>query len=287
MSESPEDALVHSLVEEVVDSYHETVTDTERFAFLPRGIEYQREAIRSLSDFIDYAEEIKRDLQIDEEIPGRAANQVLALICMAKAVRHELRMWIRLKEENWESAWTDLVDAQEYASSAIAADSIARYCNVKTYQEKLGSIESSIFPPQQFVSPGLIVNTYECSICGEDYDTCPHLQGIAYNGVICSRILRDIEAREVSFVDDPRDKKARVRGHHVEDGFRNQMTWEIEEDTEGSEHLVDETPDHVDDDEVEDFLRIEAAVMTADDGGDDFSEFREDSEDQSEQNQEM
>lgn len=274
MSESPEDALVHSLVEEVADNYHEIVNDAERFAFLPRSIEYQRDAIGSLSDFIDEAEEIKRDLQIDEEIPGRAANQVLALICMAKAIRYELRMWVRLKEENWESAWTDFVDAQEYASSAIAADPIAHYCNVKKYQEKLRSIESFVFPPQQFVSPGMIVNTYECSICGDDYDTCPHLQGIAYNGVFCSRILRDIEATEVSFVDDPKDKKARVRGHQVEDGFRNQMTWEIEEDLEGSEQLVGETPDHVDDDEVEDFLRIEATVMTADDGGDDFSEFR-------------
>lgn len=275
MSESPEDALVHSSVVDVADDYHEVVTDAERFSFLPRGIEYQRDSIESLSNFIDDAEETKRDLQLDEEIPGRAANQVLALICMAKAIRYELRMWIELKEENWESAWADFVDAQEYASSAIAADPIAHYCNVKNYQEKLSSIEEFIFPPHQFVSPGMIVNMYECSICGNDYDTCPHLQGIAYNGVFCNRILRDIEATEVSFVDDPKDKKARVRGRHVEDGFRDQMTWEIKQrEPEDSNPLVDNPPEYVDEDELEDFLRIEATVMTANDGNDDFSEFR-------------
>jgi hypothetical protein len=182
---------------------------------------------------------------------------------MARALRSELQMWIRLKNEEWESAWDSLIDAQEWASSAKSADQISRFCGVDEYKEKLSNHEKFLFPPHQYVSPGMVVNSYECSICGEEYDSCPHLEGVAYNGVFCNRVLRDIEFTEVSLVDEPHDKRARVRGHYVDDGFRNQMTWEVNEDKE--QDPVGEIPDYIDDEEVNDFLQIEATVMAAND----------------------
>lgn len=266
------DSLVNDTVGEVADEYHEVATSAEKFAFLPRGIEYQKEGIDNLDEFLDWASEKFEKAQRnpregigDSDHPGRPANQILMFICMANALKSELKMWTQLKNEEWESAWNSLVDAQEWSSSAKSADPISRFCSVTKYKEKLESHERFLFPPHQYVSPGMVVNLYECSICGEEYNSCPHLEGMAYNGVFCNRVIRDIEITEVSFVDEPHDKKARVRGHYVDEGFRNQMTWEVEDrDSDDDEELVGETPDYIDDEEVEDYLRIEATVMTAD-----------------------
>lgn len=270
MTDVPTEPLLNENVVEVAEEYHEVATDAERFAFLPRGIKYQKDGIDDLDEFVEWARGKLKTAQRnpkngikDSDPPGRPANQILMFICMAKALRSELLMWVQLKNKEWESAWDSLVDAQDWVDSAISADSISKLCGVDGYEEKLTSHERFLFPPHQYMSPGMVVNSYECSICGEEYDSCPHLEGIAYNGVFCNRVLRDIELTEVSSVDEPHDKKARIRGHYIEDGFRNQMTWEVNEDKKADP--VAETPDYIDDKEVDDFLQVEATVMTADD----------------------
>lgn len=256
---------MNETIKEFLEEYTETVQLCERFTFLPRGIEYQKEAVRDLTELLEESGEIR--IEVIEQEDEEAANQILVLRCMINALRYELKMWIDLKEEEWGKAWDALVDAQESARSARSAHEIAAQCNVKNYLGKLEMIEKFVFPPQTFNSPGLYVEKFLCSICGEDYSECEHIAGEPYWGFFCQRVVDDVAGtREVSIVDNPEDKKARVTEHITDDGMiRDQLTWKKREmDEEERERYSDRSDYH---------LITRGIIMTADDSETDFTEY--------------
>jgi hypothetical protein len=256
---------MNEIVEEFLEEYTETVQSCERFAFLPRGMEYQKEAIKDLSDLLEKSAQIR--IEVIEQEDEEAANQILALRCMINALRYDLKMWVDLKQEDWGKAWNALVDAQDSAQSARSAHEIAKQCNVKNYLGKLEMVENFVFPPQTFNSPGLYVENFLCSICGEDYSECEHIAGEPYWGFFCQRVVDGVAGtREVSIVDNPEDKKARVTEHITDDGMiRDQLTWEKREmDEEEKENYEDQSDDE--------FI-IRGIVMTPDDTETDFTEY--------------
>lgn len=131
-------------------------------------------------------------------------------------------------------------------------------------------VEKFVFPPQTFNSPGLYVETFLCSICGEDYSECEHIAGEPYWGFFCQRVVDNIVGtREVSIVENPEDKKARMTEHITDDGMiRDQLTWKKREMTE------DEKENYEDQDD--DSLITRGIVMTADDSETDFTEYHPD-----------
>ena len=252
-------------VEEFIEEYTDTVESCEKFGFLPREVEYQREAIEDLSKLLEKSAEVR--MEVIEQGDEEAANQILALRCMINALRYDLKMWVDLKEEKWDSAWNALVDAQDSAKSARTAHEIAEQCNAKNYLNKLEMIENSVFPPQNFNSPGLYVESFSCSICGEDYSECQHIAGEPYWGFFCRRVVDNIVGtREVSLVENPEDKKARVTEHITDDGMvRDQLTWKKREMNEEEKENYGDEPD--------DGFIIRGIVMTADDNETDFAEY--------------
>lgn len=240
-------------VADFLETYSEVAERCQTLTFLPRDIKLQKSAVRDADELIHQAFEVHNEVvkEGDEE----AANQLLALRCLTRSVRAELLMWIQLKKSNWNAAWHALVDSQEYARSSQAAHNLAKECNAENHLKKLESIEHLVFPPQVFNSPGLKVNEYSCSICGEDYEECDHLAGLPYWGRFCVRIYEDVEAaREVSIVDSPEDKKARVTHFSTEEGtVRNRMTW------------AESDPDEVGMEVKEEGMTTSGVVMTADD----------------------
>lgn len=252
-------------VREFTHVYTEVVQDCEKYTFLPRGIKYQKESIEKLSRLLSLCSKTKHE--VIEEGDEEAANQMLSFSCMINALRFELKMWIDLKNEEWDKAWNSLVDAEEYAQSARSAHEIIQECSVNEYIDKLRSYQSSIFPPQQFNSPGMYVKKFTCSICGEDYSECEHIAGETYWGEFCQRIPEEIiGTREVSLVDEPADKKARMTEHLTDDNMiRDQLTWEKREMTdEEKEQYEDRSDDH---------MIFTGVVMTSSESNVDFSEY--------------
>ena len=88
-------------------------------------------------------------------------------------------------------------------------------------------IENLIFPPQNFCSPGLIIEELECSICGKDPEDCDHMPQRVYMGKICTMIAKKIRGVEVSLIFDkePDSKKARLDTSKIDGVSRNIMTW--------------------------------------------------------------
>jgi hypothetical protein len=108
--------------------------------------------------------------------------------------------------------------------------------------EHLVAIEKIIFPPQSFVSSGLVVRHQICSICGAEYGGCDHLAGKPYWGRFCCIITRGIEGNHVALVKQPADKGCRVTHFAVEGGSRNKMKWLVERDDKVTGETVSGRP---------------------------------------------
>jgi hypothetical protein len=154
------------------------------------------------------------------------ANLLLGFECVASCLSEELAMWILLKEEKPDEAWDSLCSAQMAAANAARAHN--GFAHLETHAQRLEEIERLVFPPQVFVSAGIIVRHQECSICGSEYGDCEHLAGKPYWGKFCCIIAKDIEANHIAVVKNPADKRCRIVHFTVEGGERNRMTWKVE-----------------------------------------------------------
>lgn len=212
-------------------SEHDAVTvEVQTMAFLARAPELQEAALGVADDFLRRLGDHK--VALVSEGNEAAANLVLAMQLSLRAVRAELSMWLRLKRNDPDGAWDDLVAAQGALSAAL---SVCRQTNMETGRleslgRKLALVEHWIFPPQVFMSFGGTVDRRECSICGNDYDFCDHIRGRAYMGQLCHTVIREVKVlSEVSIVTEPADKRCRVTHSSDQGGTRNRMTWRLEE----------------------------------------------------------
>ena len=153
------------------------------------------------------------------------ADALLSVEYVLRAVFQELSMWIALKEGRSKEAWDCLVVAQADIRCAMKAHRIG--ANVQSYAAILDRIEHVVFPPQLFLSIGIRVGRYECSICGREYGTCGHIVGRAYMGELCSRLPRELgELDHCAFVENPADKRCRTETTEVDGEDRDTLTWE-------------------------------------------------------------
>ena len=140
-------------------------------------------------------------------------------------------MWLMLKDEEPERAWERLIAAQRATTYAIRADQ--GFAHLEAHASRLMEIETLVFPPQVFLSSGLIVSECICTICNTNYEDCSHVVGMPYWGEFCFRKLKTFEANHVAIVKEPANKLCRVTHFSAEGGRRNRMTWHVEPD-EGS-----------------------------------------------------
>ncbi|HMS26195.1 MAG TPA: hypothetical protein PKC80_02325 [Burkholderiaceae bacterium] len=207
-----------------VADFNRTVESVENLLSIARAGELQREAVVTLEATQSSVGGAKAAAAAAGE--EDYANLLLGCECVAAALMAELRMWLLLKEEKPDEAWNELVNAQMSSMDAVRAHKV--FAHLEQHVQKLEAIEKIVFPPQVFVSSGMIVGHQECSICESDYDDCDHLIGIPYMGRFCYIIARDISLDHVAIVKEPADKHCRVERFNVDGVVRNRMTWRIE-----------------------------------------------------------
>lgn len=113
---------MNNIIKEYRDKADDLLEEVGKFACYTRGIEFQKESIEKLSQF-------KNDLTSQKEIAignkdNDLANAFASFELVIDAMICEFKMWIDLKEENYNSAWNSLVDAQGYASDSMQAHEI-------------------------------------------------------------------------------------------------------------------------------------------------------------------
>lgn len=203
--------------------------ESERFCFLTRDEEFQKQSIENLKSIKSKISEEKEKAISEKD--EKNANIFLSAEFIVEALISELGMWVELKNRDYSKAWDSLVESQSNLRHSSQASADAGF-NFDGYSYKLSLIEKVIFPKPMFMSPGMIIESTKCSICGKNYDECDHLIGKAYMGKLCYQIVDKIkEIKEISIVEEPANKHARIT-NFTENGItRDLFTWkEIKEE---------------------------------------------------------
>jgi hypothetical protein len=215
-----------------VDEFNKIVEESATFIFITRDNELQEGACVKLRDLRARVEAEKESATVsgDEDY----ANLLLGCECIADALISEISMCLLLKAGRPDQAWDALVSAQSSLSSAMRAhDGFAR---IEDNIRRLAAIERLIFPPQVFLSSGMIVKSQICSICEKEYEDCAHVKGRPYMGKFCTVTLIPCAVDHVAIVDNPANKRCRILKFSAEGGHRNRMTWVVEpSDNAGTE----------------------------------------------------
>jgi hypothetical protein len=217
---------------QVRECFTATASEIQTLAFVPRDTELQHATLERARALIALLEKRKaKAIEAQDEV---AANELLLMEFAAVAITEQLQMCVSLKRDAAEAAWDHLVRAQVACEAAIRVRGQVGCGPDLTQLENLLAhllqIETTVFPPLSFMSIGGIVGERECSVCGQPYDGCSHIKGRAYMGRMCYTIIRDIRVEEVSLVDRPANKHARVTHFSDTGGRRNKMTWRVEVD---------------------------------------------------------
>lgn len=202
--------------------------DCRSLAYIVRDKKFFQPKIGDLRAFKKQVVELKKKLISDKNEDG--ANLMLSCECFLDALIAEITMWLQLKNEDPNSAWNSLVTAQQNVLASIHAHKLSEV-DQADYFQKLNTIEKMIFPPQSFMSTGMIIENTKCSICKDDYDNCEHISGKAYMGEFCSQVVTKIkEMKEISIVDEPFDKRCRVDKYKEDGHWYDKMTGNIVKD---------------------------------------------------------
>lgn len=174
---------------------------------LTRCEDVQLENIEILNEFLDKTINLKNNAI--EQNDNDLANGYVSFELITKSMISELKLWIKLKNKDYNSAWDSLIDSQDYAIRAMQAHEINGH--LQLYLNRLKIIEKLIFPPQLFMSDRSIVSECKCSICNNDIQECDHIKGQFYMGEQCYEIVGKIEALNgIDFVKEPASKRCRI-----------------------------------------------------------------------------
>jgi len=208
----------------LIDELNESVKSLEGYNYITRDSYLQREACDNLTALLRRLGDLKQEAidRGDDDM----ANTLLGFECSVGFLRASISMWLLLKEGRADDAWRRLVEAQRLVADAVRAH--PGFARMAGHGKQLQAIEDLIFPPQKFMSLGMVVRKRLCSICGEVYGECDHLVGRPYMGHLCHTIVSEIEEmNHIAFVDQPADKNARVVEFNVPGGRKNRMTWKV------------------------------------------------------------
>jgi hypothetical protein len=209
----------------------------QRQLYITRAKEFQEETVQRLEALL-----VKLRTAKEEAIKNRIedwANLLLFNEYITEAFLEFAQMWVQIKNDEMDRAWDSLINAQMAARHALL---VRNDPELQQLNERLHLIESVIFPPQMFVSPGFTILEAKCSICGGEYGECGHMKGRVYMGQLCARIIKKWNLSEVSLVDNPSDKHCRALSFGGRGNVRHWMTWRLLPGDDGKGQVLPSEP---------------------------------------------
>lgn len=115
-----------------------------------------------------------------------------------------------IKQKKYRDAWCALEQCEIICSVLSENSDIDYYKSsgldfVEVYVRRW----QSLYPYCVFLSPGMVVGYYTCSICNHKIrprSRCQHVKGRIYNGELCTHQAHNLEVREISIVTNPVQK---------------------------------------------------------------------------------
>lgn len=167
------------------------------------------------------------------------ADHLFHMQCFLNSLLSSLSIWILLHDKQFKKAWDSLIDAQEYLS---VAKKIHEYEGLKNFEKHLDCIEKSIFPKRKIYLSSAFTSTIgNCSICGNEFSDCIHIENNIYCGQLCYRVnIKNIEGNHVALAENPKDRRSIITSYGQEnliiDSFTLEKIDEKDEIQEGIFH---------------------------------------------------
>lgn len=139
------------------------------------------------------------------DAPDCLFDDLFVLDCYTDFLESYADLWAKILQRQYSSSWTSLQDAFDSLRLVRRFSSL----DISLFEDQLVELEKA-YPYNVFMSVGMTVEMFECSICGIDIDsiTCKHRRGELYRGKMAVAIARNITNLDhVSLVDDPEDKR--------------------------------------------------------------------------------
>lgn len=219
---------------EYIKAFNAALEHLCAYRYITRNSDLQRKASADLEEMLSSVTQEKAEAIAERD--EQFANVLLGCEALIRACNAELKMYLLLKEDKPDEAWSQLVVAQDGHRAAMRADE--GFADVGRQIQRLQGIEKLLFPPQQFLSTGWIVKGEVCSICGSDYEDCEHIKGRPYMGQFCTVQLDPLEVDHVSLVDEPASKHCRVTHIGPSGNRTNCLTLVVEQETPKTESNV-------------------------------------------------
>ena len=209
----------------------------QQFMFITRAKELQEQAVARLGELLNKVRQAKYKAITDQ------AEEWARLLLLNEYITESFlefgKMWIHIKNDEMDQAWDSLINAQMAVRHALL---VRHDPELEKHNERLHLIESMMFPPQLFVSPGLVIEDAECSVCGKEYGECGHVKGRVYMGELCARIIKKFTIKEVSLVDEPADKHCRTLSFGKDGNIYDFMTLRLIADKSEGEKVFPSSP---------------------------------------------
>lgn len=116
--------------------------------------------------------------------------------------------WESIIDQPFSDSWCSLQDSLDLLRLVKKFSNI----NIHFFEDQLVELEG-IYPYTVFLSIGMTVESFECSICGADINSqeCLHIRGDLYGGVMAHAIARNIvQPNHLAMVSNPEDKRCVV-----------------------------------------------------------------------------
>lgn len=221
--------------EDIIENYNQFIDSGTHLNMLVRSTRLQNEKIDEIEEYVKHIKDFKR--QAASQGNESFANLLFHFQCMLRAVQASLKMWVLVKEEEYQKAWSSLVDAEEYTEVAKRA---VDHEGPRAFSAYLGKVRDLIFPKwSRYNSVAFSTTIGKCSICGQSFDECDHVEGVIYMGRLCRRFdLKITDVNHVGIVEHPRDRRCIIPKISNDSGvmidvFTQEETGEVREKEEG------------------------------------------------------
>lgn len=151
--------------------------------------------------------EMNESIDFDPSISGQeedTLNDKFILALYPDLMRAYADTWRNIKEGRFGKSWISLQDSL----SILGLYKKHAGISFPLFEKQLLDLER-VYPYAVFFSVGMIVDCYECVLCGKDMDgeECPHRRGELYAGRIARAIIKGATANHIAMVNNPKDKR--------------------------------------------------------------------------------
>ena len=159
---------------------------------------------------IGIAKEIKEYKKQNLNAPEIVLNEFFVLGLYIKFLIGYADLWGVIRDQKFNNSWDILQEELDLLRQLKQFSAVnEEYKHLSFFESQFINLEK-IYPYKYFISPGMIISYYKCSICKLDIDSpdCPHMKGELYGGEMAYAIAEGpAEIGHAAIVENPVDKR--------------------------------------------------------------------------------